>query len=110
LNKFEHLIQDTKSSAMRTAINTGKILTPQDLEASPQKRTPNKMKRSSPNRLSKTIKSPLKKTMGESSTSFLLQENLNLNFDDDILINNSSSNNFDSSGDELTLEGIAGMV
>jgi len=48
--------------------------------------------------------------MGESSTSFLLQENLNLNFDDDILINNSSSNNFDSSGDELTLEGIAGMV
>jgi len=95
-NKLEHLMQDTKSSAMRVAINTGKIACPTDLEQSPQKRTPNKMKRASPSKLNKTSKSPMKKT-NDPATSFLLTENLHLDYDP-------------SPTDDMTLEGIAGMV
>lgn len=62
-------MQDTQSSAIRTAINTGKVLTPEDLEEI--RRSPNKMKRNSPTRLSRTLKSPVKKTTDD-STAFLL--------------------------------------
>ena len=97
-------MQDTKSSAMRVAINTGKAQQPGfNIEQEIMQRSPNSKKRASPTRNSKKSSPYKSQSMinlqrvsndQELDPEFLVRADMGLNFDDE----------------NLTLEGIAGMV
>ena len=131
MNKYAHLMKDTKSSAMRNA-HVGKAnyqTIDETLQPSPIRKKPKGLKSSpsraglkggkSPSRLNKSqsikagvgglinLKStPTKEYNTQAEDNFLLHSNLDIGFEDDEQVNVKSQED-DAT---ITLEGISGMV